>query len=85
VITVSISNTVLNPFSERPEIGAKKLPAAPQITKSIRPNLSMVFATAACSASGRLTSPWAGMQVCPVASESSFEVWVSRSSLDKFF
>lgn len=27
--TVSISITVLNPFSDRPEIGAKKFPAAP--------------------------------------------------------
>ena len=28
-LTVSISMTVLNAFSERPEMGAKKFPAAP--------------------------------------------------------
>lgn len=28
-LTVSISRTVLNAFSDTPEIGAKKLPAAP--------------------------------------------------------
>ena len=28
-LTVSISMTVLKPFSDKPEIGAKKLPAAP--------------------------------------------------------
>lgn len=27
--TVSISTTVLKPFSDKPEMGAKKLPAAP--------------------------------------------------------
>lgn len=61
--TVSISSTVRNAFSDRPDIGAKKFPAAPrekkisandlankksipQMTKSIRPNFSIVFATA---------------------------------------
>jgi len=36
-ITVSISMTVLKAFSERPEMGARKLPAAPHMTKSILP------------------------------------------------
>lgn len=34
--TVSISITVLNPFSERPEIGARKFPAAPGVQWSLQ-------------------------------------------------
>ena len=74
VFTVSISNTVLNAFSDKPDTGARKLPAAPQITKSILPKVAMVFDTASCNVLGSLTSTWTGMQVWPVDSESSFAV-----------
>ena len=80
-ITVSISMTVLKAFSERPEMGARKLPAAPHMTKSILPKTWIVLDTASCNVFGSLTSTCAGMQVCPVDSMSSLEVWVRRSSL----
>ena len=81
VLTVSISTTVLNAFSDSPEMGARKLPAAPQTTKSMRPNVSIAFVTARRSASGCRTSACAGIQVRFVAVESSFDVWVRRSRL----
>ena len=65
--------------------GAKKFPAAPQITKSIRPKLSIVFSTADRNASGCLTSAWAGIQDRPVAFVSSSAALVSRSILFFFF
>ena len=40
--TVSISSTVLNPFSDRPEIGTRKFPAAP--SRDIEPKREQVHA-----------------------------------------
>jgi len=79
--TVSISMTVRNAFSDRPLMGARKLPAAPQMTKSMRPNVSIVRFTAAWSCSGFRTSACAAIHCWPDAAESSFAVASSRSSL----
>lgn len=100
--TVSISMTVLKPFSESPSMGTRKLPAAPvcaegcydgaslrdsvvkhspQMTKSILPNFSIVFATAFLSCSGSRTSACAARHCLPVALDNSAALAFSRSSL----
>lgn len=60
---------------------AKNEKCIPQITKSILPNLLIVLATASRSCSGSLTSAFAGMQVLPVAFESSSADFPRRSEL----
>lgn len=47
--------------------GTYKLPAAPQITKSILPSSDLVFSTAASSSAVFLTSAEAGIHRLPVA------------------
>ena len=78
---VSISITVRNAFSLKPEMGARKFPAAPQMTKSIFPKAAMVLATASARALGWRTSAWAGMHFWPVNLLSSAAVCVRRSIL----
>ena len=54
----------------------------PQMTKSILPSLLIVLATASRSCSGSLTSAFAGIQVLPVAFESSSADFARRSELE---
>ena len=54
---------------------------APQMTKSMRPNFSTVFATASWSCLGCLTSACTARHWLPVAAESSFALSWRRSSL----
>lgn len=47
----------------------------------MRPNLAIVLSTASFKVAGSLTSAGAAMHSWPVASDSSFAAWVSRSTL----
>jgi hypothetical protein len=57
VPNASISNTVLNPLVVSFSASTKKLPAAPLIKTSIRPNYLTTSATTYLTISGFLTSP----------------------------
>lgn len=63
--------TVLKAFSLMPSMGLKKLPAAPQMTKSIRPNFLTVSSTAALSDSTFLTSAVKPRHCLPVDFDNS--------------